>query len=346
MKDVCFVTPGLRRGGMERVLCELANYGVSKGIKVAIICLIPCEIGYELDQKVTVYMPKLTHKRGILFKLKIFQFLFQTLKVLRPSVVLGFSEVFNPLSIVACKLLSIKVYVSDRSNPLRVHKRIDRLLRKFTYPFAMGLIAQTERAKNIFISRKYNTNIKVIPNPIKQFNNDNFNSSLKAIIHVGSLIPRKNQSELIKIFDRAGLQDWKLYLVGNGPMKQDLLHLIKRLNLKERVFLVGEVSNIDEWLSKGSIFAFCSLAEGFPNALNEAMAFPLAVISYDCPTGISELIEDNVNGYIIPMHDQETFCKRLQLLANDEELRLKFMRNSIQNRKKYSSDMIGDMYFN
>lgn len=342
MKHICIVTPGLKRGGMERVISELSNYMVNKEYKITVISLLRSEVGYHFDEKVEIIFPTYTYKSNLFNKIKVLSYLFSHIKKVNPDVVLGFSEIFNPLTIIASKLNFKKVFVSDRSNPLRKQNFINRNFRKFTYPFADGIIAQTERAKQIFIKRKYNKNIKVIANPLKEINNNNFNADLKGIVHVGSLIKRKNQTELIRIFHQLNKEDWKLYLVGEGPERSTIESLIQELNLGSQVFLVGEVDDVDTWLGKGSIFSFVSLAEGFPNALSEAMAFPLASIAYDCPTGIKELINDGENGFIVPLQDFEVYKTKLGRLIENEDLRLKIMKNSILIREKYTIQNIGD----
>lgn len=344
MKKICIVTPGLKRGGMERVISELSNYMVKENYEVTVISLLRCEIGYHFDEKIKIIFPTYEYKQNVSFKFKVIKFLYAEIKSRNPDVVVGFSEIFNPLTIIASRLNKKKVFVSDRSNPMRKQNFINRNLRKLTYPFANGIIAQTERAKQLFAKRSYNENIKVIANPLKEIKNNNLNAHLKGIVHVGSLIKRKNQSELIRIFKKLNKKDWMLYLVGEGPERSNLESLIKELKLENQVCLIGEIDNVDLWLEKGSIFSFVSLAEGFPNALSEAMAFPLASIAYDCPTGIKELINDEENGFVIPLHDFDQYKRKLGLLMNDEGLRLKFMRNSIQIREKYTVQNIGNEF--
>lgn len=344
MKKICIVSPSLKRGGMERVISELSNYMINQNYKITVICLLRCEVSYQFDKKIEIKFPEYEYRQSVFFKLKVYHFLSSQLKILKPDVVVGFSEIFNPLTIIASRLHNLKVFISDRSNPLRKQNFINANLRKFTYPFANGIIAQTERAKDVFLDRKYNKNIKVIANPLKPIKNNKFNSHLKGIVHVGSLIKRKNQEELIRIFEKLDKKDWKLYLVGEGPERTNLESQVRELKLEKQIFLIGEVDDVDIWLNKGSIFSFVSLAEGFPNALSEAMAFPLACIAYDCPTGIKELIDDGENGFIIPMHNFDEYLKKLRLLTDDEDLRLNLMKNSLLIREKYTVQKIGDEY--
>lgn len=338
--NICFIIPTLQQGGMERVMSELANFAVNDGYHATIICLTSDKIQYALNPLVKTILPSYKYKGGIIAKLKVLTYLYKTLKALKPDKVLSFSEVFNPLSILACKLSNFDAFISDRSNPFKKLKKSDNFFRKHLYPLAKGIIAQTNIAKDEILKKKYNTNIKVIPNPLKALTNIAYDAGLKCIINVGGLKAGKNPTELVKIFKKTGNKEWKLYFVGEGPLRGHLETQIQALGLQDQVFLIGSSNNVDEWLSKCSIFAFTSSSEGFPNALSEAMAFPLASISYDCPTGPKELIEDGVNGFLIPLGDTELYSRKLSLLMNDQALRKQFMDKSVLNRSKYSNEVI------
>ena len=69
---------------------------------------------------------------------------------------------------------------------------------------------------------------------------------------------------------------------------------------QDKVQLVGRVDKVEDWLSRAGLFVQSSRIEGFPNALLEAMGMGLAVISTNCRSGPSEIIEDGVNGRLVP----------------------------------------------
>jgi hypothetical protein len=79
----------------------------------------------------------------------------------------------------------------------------------------------------------------------------------------------------------------------------------------------GAYLELPEIMSQASIFVLTSRFEGFPMVLLEAMTIGLPVVSYDCPTGPSELIVDGRNGYLVPNGDAETFAERLSDLMQD-----------------------------
>lgn len=346
-KKICFITPNLNMGGMERVLSILANYAIENGFSVYIVCLIDNEIHYSLSDRVNIISPSFKYQSGLNNKKKVALYLFKTLKDINPDSILSFSEAFNPLAIIVSKIARYPIYISDRSSPNVKLKPSTQLLRKLTYPLANGLILQTKLAKQAALRKGYNSNIAIIPNPLKSIKEYPNISRKNIIISVGRLIPSKNFIDLIDIFNSTTSRDsWKLLILGEGSERANLEKKITQLGLIDRVKLIGAVKDVDRYLAEASIFAFTSMSEGFPNALSEAMAAPLACISYDCISGPSELIEDEVNGYLIPLNDRNKFQSKLQRLMSAPDLRRQFTLDYLKHREKYSIDVICKQYIN
>jgi len=113
-----------------------------------------------------------------------------------------------------------------------------------------------------------------------------------SLLTCGRLVPVKGQRALIRAFSRAikTLPDIRLVIVGDGPLNSELQQLIYKLNLEESVTLAGFQCNPYSWVKRCKLFVLPSRAEGFPNALLEAMGLGRPVIATDCHSGPRELL--------------------------------------------------------
>lgn len=348
-KKICLVLPTLTGGGMERVISELANYFSSLGHEIHIICLVNHIPFYKINDNISLYQPKavIGAKRNLIYWVKILFFLRSTILKINPDTVLSIPQGYSNLTIFALLYSNIPVYVSERNSPNKPVSFKSRVLRKIFYPLATGIIAQTQFAKDkLKKSGIKNDNIIVIPNPLKKMTYYPKEADSKVVLNIGRLVMEKNQCELVKIFSEIKCSDWKLHIIGSGPLREQLLDQIKELEMTDRIFISDSVSNIDKELSKGDIFAFTSIYEGFPNSLNEAMAYPLACIAYDCIAGPGEMIKNGVNGYLVKMKDKDDYKQKLEQLMMDKSIRDKFSMESKMNRDKFSLDIIGQQYLN
>jgi glycosyltransferase involved in cell wall biosynthesis len=120
------------------------------------------------------------------------------------------------------------------------------------------------------------------------------------ISSVGGLIPRKNHELAIKAMQF--LQKHSLMIAGSGDEYQNLTNLIKNLNLTERVFLIGSKMQHElcELYNASDLFLLCSLSEGRPNVVLEALACGIPVLTSSV-SGVDELITQSAYGDIMPI---------------------------------------------
>lgn len=191
-----------------------------------------------------------------------------------------------------------------------------------TYPNADLFLLLTQQDADRFERDGFN-NVAVMPNPLTFYPDRPAELTAKTVINVGRYHEQKNQRMLIDAFAEVsrGHPDWRLKLVGEGPLQGQLRSQIDRLGLAGRVALAGPSSRVEAELLDSSIFALSSDFEGLPLVLAEAMACGVPCVSFDCAPGVREIIADGQDGLVVPPRDTGALAAGLCRLIEDEPLR-------------------------
>jgi len=351
MKRLCLIVPDLNKGGMERVMSELAIYFSTKAnTEVSFVLLTNrSDIFFKIPEKISVYLPEFVFNNKVRFIsiIRTLLFLRRTIRKINPNAVLSFGETYNSFVLLSCLLLGVKVFVSDRSRPDKRWGFFHENLRNILYPLSSGIISLTKYSKDFLLKKTGHTNIKIIPNPIRLVEKK-MHESGNIILNVGRLIKSKRIDLLLKIFSKCENDNWELWLVGDNEAqeKEKLMKLSNDLNISNKVKFWGKQDDIEKFYRNAKIFAFTSESEGLPNVLMEAMAAGKACISFDCIAGPSDLITDGKNGYLVNMYDSEEYVSKLNSLIRDSELRKKFSENAQIKAEEFNINIIGEKYYN
>ncbi len=342
---ILLIIPTLKHGGAERVVSELANSLVDKDHEVTIVLWIGRERFYSLDKKIDVVDFNSLHGSKIDKVMGLFTIVYRLRKLYRlkkPDAVVSFLTKSNILAILSKSFMHTKVYISERNSPDRwdSHSKVILALRDLTYKHATGFIAQTNTAKIATQERFGISRCIVMPNPIKEILLPKGIEKENIILNVGRLEEQKGQKYLLEAYAKLNRPEWKLVILGEGSLRDELEEYAKVLKISENVLMPGSVKNIDEWLGRARVFAFPSLYEGFPNALLEAMGAGLPCVSFDCETGPSDLIRDGKNGFLVPLKDTDLFTGRLQELIDNKNLRDQFSSEAIEVNTIYGLENI------
>jgi GalNAc-alpha-(1->4)-GalNAc-alpha-(1->3)-diNAcBac-PP-undecaprenol alpha-1,4-N-acetyl-D-galactosaminyltransferase len=341
MYKISFICGGLSGGGQERALTNWANEFANVGIEVSIISLFNTEVFYKLNPCIKIIFPSVDRKttNKFIYALKLIPYIRKNVKELKPNVVISFGDWFNAYSIVATRCLGIKTLITNRMGPNLFLGSFLELFNRVSYPFADGLIVQTERAKEI-LAKKYSLKkIHVIPNILNPINIDNL-SYENNIVSIGRLSKEKGHKHLIEAFSNLNLKNWKLHLIGDGPEMENLKCLVQELNKEEIIIFHGQKKDFSDIIKISSIFVLPSFYEGFPNALLEAMAVPLACISSDCIAGPREIIEHNKNGLLYETNNINDLILQLNFLINNQNKQIEFRNKAYEVRTQFASKKI------
>lgn len=134
--------------------------------------------------------------------------------------------------------------------------------------------------------------------------------------------------------------DWRWVILGEGEDRPALEQKIHDAHLDGRLTLAGRVDDVDAYYRRSALFVMTSRFEGLPMVLLEAKAHRLPLVSFDCPTGPSEIIEDGVNGGIVPLGDTHALASAVNDLLDDREKRIAYSAKSGSNADRYGKGHI------
>ena len=151
---------------------------------------------------------------------------------------------------------------------------------------------------------------------------DKYDTQRFEIASVGRLSPEKGHIHLVQAIERLvhtdRLTQVRLWLVGNGPLEQELRRFVDQRRLADYVQFAGYQANPLPHVKHAQLFCLPSLYEGMPNALIEAMICGTPVISSDCPSGPREILgEDGVLGCLVPAADAEALANAIKYAVAD-----------------------------
>jgi glycosyltransferase involved in cell wall biosynthesis len=127
----------------------------------------------------------------------------------------------------------------------------------------------------------------------------------------------------------------RLFIVGEGSGKGQILEWIEELKLKDSVNLLGARVNPYPYVRYADVFAFSSFFEGLGNVIVEAMALGCPVVATDCPVGPREIIGNNENGILVPMRDPVAMAEGMKKIIKDHELRKRIIENGRKKSEEF-----------
>ena len=168
------------------------------------------------------------------------------------------------------------------------------------------------------------------------------------ILYVGRLCHNQKKPErMLKVWERifGNHQDWKMVFVGDGDAL-DNMKLYAQKKRIERVEFAGKRDNVEDYYAKASFICLTSDFEGWGMTLTEGMSFGCVPFTFNNYGAASEIIDDDVNGCLIPAYDLKLYAQRLSELIVNESKRLMMMRASMEKVRKFSVERVVDRWEN
>jgi glycosyltransferase involved in cell wall biosynthesis len=180
--------------------------------------------------------------------------------------------------------------------------------------------------------------IERVPNTARDMGSGRADLRAKTVLTAGRLATQKGYDMLIPAWSVVAERhpDWRLEIHGSGPLRRDLEALVEQHGLSESVTLAGPSSDLGADMDRASIYVLSSRVEGLPLVMLEAMSKGMAVVSFDCPTGPADIIDDHRNGLLVPAKDVEGLGRALAEMISDEDLRRRCADAAIETAREYS----------
>jgi GalNAc-alpha-(1->4)-GalNAc-alpha-(1->3)-diNAcBac-PP-undecaprenol alpha-1,4-N-acetyl-D-galactosaminyltransferase len=350
---VCFFIWGLRAAGAERVLSFLANGWSVKGWRVVILTMENgrTEPFYPLARAIEVQSLDLLEDStsllsGLSNNFRRLSGIRRAIREARPDVLIAFIDKANILAVLASRGLGVPVVISERTDPSRrTLGRLWNTLRDLAYPLADAVVFQSQAVLEWFPMRVQDKGV-VIPNPVlappPRHPPGAGREGPFRLVAIGRLASVKGFDILLRAFAEASRQvpGWTLDIWGEGPEREALQDQAVGLGLQELVCFPGLTNRPFEVLRGADLFVLPSRAEGFPNALVEAMACGLPVVSTDFGGAAREIIRDGVDGLLVRPEDPVALAAALANLMSDAGARARLAARAGEVVQRFSGERV------
>ncbi len=336
LEKIIIFYPSFERGGVEITLKNLINFFLEKKIKVTLI-----SSGFKdknIEKNRLFEHDKIKFSKKSLLSGRVFIAILASLNLIKQlkknsknkSVI--FSAQSSSLSILICKLFSFRIVVRNAEDPIhsiiydnnKLKSLFFLLVKSILYNFANGIITNSNGSKKslekILLFKK---NLQYIYNPYlkKIITNTKFKKK-NYILSVGRLTLQKNFEGLIRsffLFNKI-YKNYKLIIAGDGPLRKKMEDLSKDLKIDKKVIFIGWKHDLDKYYKKSKIFILNSVYEGLGNVLIDAVNYNLPIITTNCKSGPSEIVDYGKGGFIVPVNSEFQLYKKMTYVEKNYDI--------------------------
>lgn len=336
-------------GGGERVAVSLAN---------------------ELTKKYEVHLIGITTKESDLFfkinsqvkysnffdhRVRLSKNILKISKLLKKYFIDNEIEVAFGIGISANVFLSLagigtqtKVVLCDHTNSITDNSELSQKVQRYVgTKLADKIITLTQEDRENYIKKHGVSDERIcyIYNWKEAALSDvSYNNKSTKIVTVGRFDSQKGYDYLVqvakKVLSEKSDWTWEIYGSGNQDEVDKIKELIKENNLQDKLLIKGLEKNQDLIYGDKGIYVMTSRYEGLPLVLLEAQQYNLPIVSFCCPTGPSEIVEDGVNGFLVDCYDTDKMSEKLLKLMENESLRHSFSAHAKDNMDKFDKNRI------
>ena len=347
------VIPYFCFGGAE-IMCESLTYGLRReGHEVSVVCLYdrhtPISERMEASGVRIQYLDK---KLGL--DISMVSKLTRVMRLERPDVVHSHLDTIK-YAVAAAKLAGIRRCVhtvhslADKEAEGPLQKWINKLY--FTCGWSTP-VALSPEVRDTIVSFYHlpAEQVPVIYNGVdlsRCLCKDKYTLSENVtLLHIGRFHPVKNHSGLLQAFQSVleVFPQCRLNLLGDGELLEQTKALAEELGISEKVFFLGNQSNVYPYLREADIFLLTSLYEGIPMTVIEAMGTGLPIVATNVG-GVPDLLKDGKTGLLVPCNCEAISQACIQLLS-DELLRSRLGMEARKESTKFDAQNMARQYIN
>ncbi len=338
-KKIMFVTPRMAHGGTERMVSLLSFAFEKKGYKIVTV-MYGTVIEFPLAGKLISLHARFSNNyvTKILNIFRRSKRLHSVIHQEKPDIILSYMG--NIPTILTRKPLIANIQTHYERMSL-----VDKLALHTIYRWnnVLSVIVPSFGFQRSLEARTGLKNILVIPNTVDL---DAVHAAVgdldmivkkQTIVAVGRFVPVKQLDLLIRMFARSqSSKNAELVLVGDGPERTRLELLAKELGVEEHVVFVGYSDNPYRYMAEARCLVVSSSMETFANVIIESFACGTPVVSFDCDFGPREIIRNGVDGFLVPMYDEQKFIDTMDVMINDNDTYHKMRLAALERAKDFS----------
>lgn len=334
---ILFLINHLADGGAERVAATLLNHLCEKH-EVELALFSKKQASFNINHQIPTQKIIVSGNNKVIKVIRRVSRIKKLIKETNPDLIITFMVDLSMQVLLANCLTSKNLIVSEHitiQNTRQPHRLITRhilyrlaskivFISKSDYNYAKWIKRKTYIYNPLcypITQTSYKEKRIVAIGPQKRWRSKGFDMLISAWSKIASSYPY-----------------WKLQFVGANNDNY-ISNLAKLYGLEERIDFLGWTDEIDKVLQTKSIYVLSSRREGFPCSLIEAMSQGCACLAFDCKTGPNEIITDGKSGLLARNGDIDDLANKLEMLINDEQLRLRLSAGAIEEVKRFDKNV-------
>lgn len=348
---ICFLVADISHtGGIERVTSNLANLLLLKKQDVEIDIVSQFKSGenlwYPFDGCNICYLNTKNYDAKPHSLRRLFRMLSNYIRIRRFFLTQKYDFVISQSMLNTLLLyfagINLKNVLAVEHVKYDYYNSVLKRIRLHVYRQVAKVVVLTEADKSKYDKYLPNGHTVIIPNPVMV--PEYFQSKLdnKQAIAMGRIQYQKGFDTLTDVFTIVHKKhpDWIVNIYGDGNDRDEIEKYIRRKGMENVVILRGRTTDVFSVMRNASFFILSSRFEGFGMVIAEAMTQGLPAVSFDCPTGPSDIIQTNINGILVENQNIQAMADAICYMIENPNERMRMGKNAMHTVKRFSGDII------